>query len=313
MRGSTRSFQYRVTTSTLLLPVVIVLGIAGWIAGATDWLTTVGGLICYGATTYLVMELNNSNALIRLRSRMASATLASLWAMCQFLHPFQKAHIVVLLIAVTYHFLFASYYKSRTVGLVFPTFLALAVSGLFHACLLWLIIPFIMAFAHFQALSVRSFCAAFIGLLLPVWVGSSWAFLTDCWPEVWTWVVEHFRWPGLDFSEWTPLRTVSFLFVWFLSLISTIHLLWTCFQDKIRTRDLLYFLSWMVWVYTVLMLVYPQAFSILFLLQILNSSPLIGHFLVLTHTRLSNIFFVVVIGLWAVLAILNLWMPSYNF
>jgi lipopolysaccharide export LptBFGC system permease protein LptF len=63
----------------------------------------------------------------------------------------------------------------------------------------------------------------------------------------------------------------------------------------------------------VFIILQPQHYDMLIRILIISVSPLIAHFLSLTHTRITNIAFYVICGACLVLTLLNLWMPSLTF
>ncbi|MDE6806915.1 MAG: hypothetical protein K2I98_00420 [Prevotella sp.] len=48
-------------------------------------------------------------------------------------------------------------------------------------------------------------------------------------------------------------------------------------------------------------------------LAFICTSPLVGHFVALTYTRITNIAFIVITTVILLITIFNLWMPSFCF
>jgi hypothetical protein len=57
----------------------------------------------------------------------------------------------------------------------------------------------------------------------------------------------------------------------------------------------------------------PQYYDFLLRLLIINTAPLIAHFLTLTNTRITNIAFYVICATALILTAINLWIPSLSF
>ena len=57
----------------------------------------------------------------------------------------------------------------------------------------------------------------------------------------------------------------------------------------------------------------PQHYNILMYIMIINTAPLSGHFIALTHTWITNIAFYVILIAALALTAYNLWMPSLIF
>ena len=55
------------------------------------------------------------------------------------------------------------------------------------------------------------------------------------------------------------------------------------------------------------MILQPQTEDIMLRTMIITTSPLIGHFVSLTHTRITNIAFFVILAVSLVLTILSIW------
>ena len=68
-------------------------------------------------------------------------------------------------------------------------------------------------------------------------------------------------------------------------------------------------LLWMNLLTIIFIILQPQHFEILLGIMIVNTSPFIGHFLALTHTRLTNLTFYALIFLILFITAYNLWIP----
>jgi len=97
------------------------------------------------------------------------------------------------------------------------------------------------------------------------------------------------------------------------ALTGFIHYWRSSYNDSIRVRQLYGCFSLMTLVTLALLALQPQHYDMLMHLLIVNVSPLIAHFLSLTHTRITNIAFYVITAAVVILTIFNLWMPSLKF
>ena len=102
---------------------------------------------------------------------------------------------------------------------------------------------------------------------------------------------------------------ITFAFVCLVAIIGMIHYLRTSHMDKIRTQMIYELLMWMNLLTIVFIILQPQHFEILLGIMIVNTSPFIGHFLALTHTRLTNLTFYALIFLILFITAYNLWIP----
>ena len=104
------------------------------------------------------------------------------------------------------------------------------------------------------------------------------------------------------------MSDVEYLFMWFFW--PSVYLLW-----RVVCLDLRPIFQWGSLFITleicllVLLILQPQHFDVLLSLLLTVVSPLIGHFLSLTHSKLSNITFFTLIIAALALTIFNIWMP----
>lgn len=309
-----RYLHNKVATSSFLLPVAFVLSFLLWFFdGITSQLNMALGFVICLSCTVLMMELNNAYVLLRVRSRMVSATFVLLWASCFSLHTLQWAHAVVLCFILAYHFLFHAYQQQRTSADTFNAFLCMGISSLFVPQLIVLAIPLAVAFAWFQSMNSRSFFAMLLGLLTPVWIVGSVGFLTDTLPAIQDYFLSKIQW-SLDFYRQVTWPQVG-LFVWLvmMDIISIAHVFRYSYKDKIRTRIFYYFMSWMNLVLVALVVAFPQYATVMLILLITNSSPLIAHYFTLANGKAPRAIFAIAVILLLSIITMNLWLPLLNY
>lgn len=327
--------QNRVAMSSFTLPVAALLMVLIWLAGGITYsiqgeenaywqrlhesvsvyiTDSLLGLICSFVAGYLLVELNNSNALIRIRTRLTTTSYIMLLSAMTFLHPFQKGQFIVICMLLSYHILLRSYQQYRPEGYIFFSFLFAGVGSIFFCQLLY-ILPFyfLCMGLYFRSLTFRSIFAGLLGILLP-YVGLftyAYYFKNDLYaiPKIWTYLS---TFQSIDYTCLNEHQIASFAFAVLLSLIGVVHYLRTHFQDKIRIRMTFYFFILMNFLYILMIVLMPQYFNTLIFVFLMNCSPLIAHYFALTHTRVTNIVFITCIVLLAFLTIYNLWIPSLS-
>ena len=159
-------------------------------------------------------------------------------------------------------------------------------------------------------MSLRTFIASILGVALPYWFLSAYYLLIGN-PQA---IADHFEamllWQQpFDFSMLDIHRGLTFLFVAILGIIGSVHFVAYSYQDKIRTRMIFEMFITLEICLLVLLILQPQHFDVLLSLLLTVVSPLIGHFLSLTHSKLSNITFFTLIIAALALTIFNIWMP----
>lgn len=310
-----KRFQNIFAESRFSLPFLMVVTVATWVArGMVEerlWMQT----ICLGMSTYLLIELNNSNQLLRVYSKMVSGSFLLLLIATNALYPDLRMGIVSLCAVAMYTMLFRCYQQRKASGWVFYGFLCLGLASLVFIQVLFFI-PFLwgaMAF-NLYTLNGKTFFASLLGLFTPYWfVGGYCVFMRDL-----SLLSDHVS----DLSVFTPLfdyrgidehQLVTFGFVALCALVGIVHYLRNSYSDKLQTR-MLYEVFILMDVMTLIFIVLqPQHYVPLMALLVVNTAPLLAHFITLTHTWLTNIMFYLLLLLTFAVGAYNLWIPSLIF
>lgn len=310
-----KRLQNKIAESSLTLPVVMAGGALVW--GLS--LLFRGGawpqLVCFAVSCYLMVELSNANALLRVRSRMVTATFIALSCAASPLFASFTGTFVQLCFIIAMLLLFLTYQRPDSVGRIYYAFLFVGLSSmafvqvLYFVPLLWLLMA-----TQLQSFSIKGLSATLLGLITPYWIASVWClFERDFTP-----MTEHFAKlaqlavPYRDMTINIGLLAVVVLTV-VLSITGIVHFWLHSFEDKIRIRLLYGFFTSMLLFGTLLLCLQPQHYEVLIPLLTVFASPVIAHFLTFTQSRLTNIVFIVVGVLTLALIVLNLWRPSLSF
>ena len=294
--------QNRIAESSLTLPLTAVYALGVWLAAGLVTRQWWGQLACFAATSYLMVEMSNSNALLRVRSRMVSATFLVLSSMVCCTFGSLPGGIVQLCCAATLIILFHTYQDKASPGWVYYAFLCLGLGTTVFAPLffflpaLWLLMA-----TQLQSLSWRTWAASLLGVATPYWFGALWfIYQRDFTP-----LAAHFaqlgRWgTGADgqplpyltqLLSLTVSQTAALALTTVLTLTGMLHFWLRSYEDKIRIR-LLYGFFAVLWLLAVAMLAaQPQHYDVLMRLVVVCGSPFIAHYFTLTHSRLTNIVF----------------------
>ena len=148
------------------------------------------------------------------------------------------------------------------------------------------------------------------GLITPYWIYAGWLLANNLHnPERALDFLSRFteiQWT-IDYGALTRPQTIYLALLVVMFLVGTIHFWFTSYMDKIRVRQI-YTSLIMITLYTlVLLAVQPQMYNVLIYMLTIAVSPIIAHFVSLTHTRLSNIFFMVLMAIIFMLTGMNLW------
>ena len=285
-------FQNKVATSGFTLPVAALVATLLWAAIGPMSQTKVYCWLCCAICSYLLVEFNNANALLRIRSRLTTSTFLLGMGSFPFLHESLEALAATFFVLGCYYFLFRAYQEPNCSPNSYHAFVCLGTACLIQP-LLFCFIPFVywsMA-VYLRSLSFKTFCASLLGILTPFWFyGAYLIYLQDY--TLATNFLQKFTDFGLpSWNEYLSIdmtRLSAFLLILILGLISTIHTLKTSYNDKIRTRMLFYTLILFETVILLFLLIQPQHFDLFMALLTLTSAPVIAHFFALTSYRITN-------------------------
>ncbi|MCR5129855.1 MAG: hypothetical protein K6C10_00130 [Prevotella sp.] len=281
-------------------------------------------------STALIVEINNSNSLIRIYSRLVSCSFLILTLMATFLYPLWREAIVGLLFIVAYLFLLRSYQDKTAVGSIYGVFCALSTSSIFFVQMFYFVPLFwLLMGIRMNSLSWRTFFASLLGIITPYWLIGGYFLYTQDYltpmrhfmalgqfmplEQVFSLngplVAPFFTDPVLLYtprgSVLAPIFTLIFLLL--LTLIGMIHFLRQSSRDKLRTQMIYEMFIIVTFAIIVFIALQPQHLNFQLKLLIVNTSMFIGHYLALTNTKLTNIMFFVILFLTMALTGYNLY------
>ncbi len=310
-----KRFQNTVTESKLMLPLAaIVAAAACYLSGLVEkqlWMQ----MVCLAVSAMMFVELNSTNQLIRVPSQSTTAMFLLLEAAAIFIFPDLKSCIMQLCFIALYFMLFHCRMHRESPGWTFYGFFCMGLASmvfvqtLYYVPLMWLLMA-----ACLRALTPKTFCASLLGLITPYWLGGPFILYYMGFETA----RQHFSklaqvQPLGDFSMLGEHEWLAIAWIALLALTGTIHYANRGYQDKIRTR-LLHEVFIIMDVATIAFLcLQPQHYKLLLGIAIVNTCPLIAHYLTLTHTWLTNISFHFIIIITLAIAAYNAWMPSSNF
>lgn len=310
-----RRFQGKVTAGRFTLPAAIVIAAACWAVAALlhpetgsqatepqwlrdltsdtfpHWLLLAVSFLLHGGIALFLINLNNTFALIRVRASVQSAVYFLLIAACPFAHEALSGLLCTACYLTALQLLFSSYRAEQTSSLLFHSFLLAGIAGLIAppymllAPLLWI------GASGFYALNARSLAASVVGFAFPWWLLLGYATLTGSPTDFFRRVSEmqFFHPIGTGFEV---IPGIALLFMFLLFAVSAIHCIVAGYEDKIRTRTYLYFLSFFGLCLYIYVFLQPFLFVSFCPILLCITSILAGHLFALTNSRLSNAFFI---------------------
>lgn len=309
----TKRFQEKIAGSRFSLPATAFIVLAIWLVGGISGEWKYLHLAIFTISAYLMVELNNGNALIRVYSRMVSCSFLVVTTMASFMFTQTSVWAMQLCVIAACIALLKSYQDKRAQGMVFYAFALIGVAStqfvqmLFFVPILWLLMA-----VNLMSFSLRSMAASVIGLMSPYWFLAGYYAYNDNLASL----ADHFtaiaRFAPLFQYDMTDIRpVVTLAFITILVITGSVHFLRNSYKDKIRTR-MIYEMFISLSVATILFIILqPQHAVQLAAILVVNASVLIGHFIALTHTRFTNIAFVAMLVGALALTLYNLYGLAY--
>lgn len=304
-----KRFQNKVAESRIALPAtaIYVLTVCALsdMFGNGMWLQ----VALLGFAGYLMFQLNNVNALIRIFSRMVSCSYLVLMTMAFFLFE-DIANSIISVSAIAFYLFFFSIYQDGTaVGRIFYAFAMLGIMSVVCVQTLYFVpIIWVLLFTNIMAGNVRMIIASLIGLILPYWFIGAYGFLLgDA-----TLMIPHFEallefGPIADWQDVGRAEIITTCFVVLLSVMGMIHFRLNNYKDKIRTRMLFEIFSVMNLCLIVFIVLQPNMIEPLLTLLIVNTAPMLAHYIALTNTKITNVSFYIIILITLGITISNVW------
>jgi len=311
------NLRSRIVTGMMILPAVATFVVLLWSVHGVFDMHSWAGLLATGVMTYFLVELNNRNALLRIRSRMIGVTFLCVISALPFLHEWDVSYVPALCLILSFFCLFSSYGERDAGGQVCYAFALVGLGSLFCPQFILIALAFwISMLWQLRTMSLRHFWASLLGLCLPYWIYGAWH----------VWHSTLMEWLDTLVAQWQfempcyqglPLSVVaSFALLAGLTLIALIHYLRTAYNDKIRVRMLYYTIITVLMVVLLALVFHPSDYQVWLRAFVVCCAPLIGHHLSLSRGRGADVWFYVSVLLVVVLGVFNffdIWNNLFNF
>lgn len=288
-----------------------VFGLLVWLAGGLIEQQLYVQVAAFGLSTYAMVELNNSNALLNMYSRMVSCSFIALTMTAVFMFKSIEPWVVQLCLVLAYLMLSRCYQDRYAQGRAFFAFLFIGIaSTVFVQALFFVPVFWILTGTNLMALSIRNLMASVLGLLTPWWFLAGWYVFQRTPLAIVDRIMEITRFDApfrFDTLDWHRLITLGFVAV--VSLTGIIHYLRNSYKDKIRTRMIYEILITMTILIFVFIVLQPQHFDILFGMLTVSAGVLMAHYISQTHTRITNWSFYIIVLFTLAITAYNLWIP----
>lgn len=310
-----KRFQNRVAFSRFSLPITATLAALVWVAVGlmvgNIWIEFAFAII----STLLMVELNNRNALMRTYSRMVSCSFLVLITMATLPHPSFKASIVTMCFIAFYLIIWNGYQDQLSTGWTFYAFFCIGLASMvfiqvvYYLPILWLLMMFFT-----NSFSIRTFFASIIGVVTPYWFSAGYYAFTNNLDSLATHFEDFVNYHELfTYSQITIHQILTFAFIIILGLIGMVHFVQTSYADKIRTRMIYESFIMMNFVTLTFLILQPQHGKELGGILIVNTAPLIAHFITFTQGKIANISFICILTSTVLILLFNIFVPPILF
>lgn len=345
--------QNKIAESSICLPAAAIAAtLLWWLPAGSYSVASMLGWGCTALATYIVIEMSNVNALLRVRSRLISSLFLLVLTAFGFVHTLQPSLMIMLFMSMALYALFETYGKYSPAEDTFHTYLMLSLGSLIWPPLL-LLTPLLLISQgiYLRSLELRPLVAALIGLVVPYWI---WAGVTavlgdfstftthaseiiqplhdpivalmnhrSIIPNVYVRLHKALAQAGnnpfcADYT--TVFANPKSMVPWFsaavltglMSITGFIHYLNKKYDDKIQVRMLYYTLLTLEGGILFWMFFQPWLFPILLPTLVLVCSPAIAHFAALTHTWATNAWTLLLMLMIVATAVVCLALPYYS-
>lgn len=301
------SIRNSIVTGSLTLPVTAAACLLAWMSPDLESVQRWGGFALTLAAAYLIMELNNRNTLLRVRSRMMSATFLFLMSLFPALHDASPGMAVVICFIGSYFALFGAYQLRRPEGYVFHAFLLGGIGSLIFPPL-WVCAAgyYVSLLFQLRAMTWRSLVAGLMGFALPYWFYAACAIWQNRLDFAYEERVARLALTAPDFSAVTVPQWVGLGSILFFALLSFVHFFHTAYNDKIRTRMFFYVIATQEVILAAGMIcLLPTDYTVMLRLLLANTSLLMAHYYALGRGRGFNGWFYISMLLLLLLGVYN--------
>lgn len=305
------TIQYEIATGRATLPVAIVLSLVLWLLTFREWTDFFSLLAGYGIA-YLLIELNTTFALIRTRTSLPSAFFLFFFSTAPYLHTYSAEIWIPLLFMGMIFSLSKSFESGQSSTTIFHAFLCTGIASMITPFLLYMVPLIFICMVILRSLSLRTFFAGIIGLLLPYWLLAGYHIyqgsLYECLsPFI---LIAHFQ--PIQYQVICFEQLIYWGIIFLLSIVCIFQSLNYAYRDKVQTRVVLQVLATLETGITVLLILQPQLFGVLFPVQMIIGAVMCGYYFALVYNKFSYYFSRVTFGLWLLGSLLNLWMHLFN-
>ena len=303
--------QKQIVTHQLTLPTAIGLSVVLWaiaysVHPVASLRETIGAMLLYGIIGYLLIILNQTFAIIRLRATIQTVIFWLLVSIIRDIHQLYAGNIMALCVIGSLFLIFNTYQMEKSAGLMFHGFICWGIASLLVPKVVWLIPVVWYACFTFRSLNIKSFIASILGWSVPVAAYATYINWQGNIDELMVKANQVVQWEDLSRLGFILPLAVTIIYLFILYATSSIHSVKQLLDDKLQTRSYLNHLMLLTLILFILVGTMPSDVEQLLPLMVMFISILLGHFSALANSKWSNIFFMATLLAMIPVFILNL-------
>lgn len=288
-----KSIQQRIVHSPFTCPLTVILLIAlgVWEGLYTHGENLVAFFLLVPLNCWILLEQNNRFALIRTRTTFHISVYLCLLLLCPPDNPARQGLVGLCMLAALFFLFLCNEKGDRAIPHLFHLFFFISTASMLAPPVIWYI-PLIFITLHlWQGLTLRGFLSGTVGFILPWWLLLALAVYQEdfsLFPQLLDHLTDDFC---RDYSWFTLNHNLTTGFIGSLAACGFIGFVLFSFQDKLRTRQYLWFISSFALATLLIQILYPTYAHILLLPLSISAAILSAHLFVLSSSRFLTILF----------------------
>lgn len=242
---------------------------------------------------YMLLELDTVFALIRQRTLFQLSALLLFLSAMPAVFNVSAATIGGMLVFYALFPFFFSYQGINNALRMMQSGIALGLASLFYPHALLLAVLFVVAMPSMRNFSPRNLFGLLWGAAIPYFFLATYAFCTDRMQLVNDALSSIVEFDGIDYGTLGTGTALNLGLMLLFAATSITHATYTSYNDKIKTRILLYFLCWLSACIIIAATVLPSDAADLMSLATMPTALLMAHTVTLLDTRGGTVYVIV--------------------
>ncbi len=301
-----RGFQYNMATGRATLPAAVIVSLVLWIIQMGDYYKLTGLIIC-GLSTYLIIWLNSTFAIIRTRSYLAPSFFSLIYTASSFTFDYHDFRSIIPLLFIGSMFSMIKGYESRNPPFdVFNAFLFAGLGCMVNNNLIVAIPILFVCMIQLRSINVRGILAAILGFATPLWIMTGYYAYTDNMDKLMELATEFFRITPFGYGSIKSMHWICMAVTTIIFISCAIPAIRISLKDKVKNRSIIKALNTVGSYLVVVMTLIPSTGISLIPVLMLITSILIGYVMTQLYNRATLIILISSLVMVAVMAVSEL-------